>query len=264
MISFNESLANVVEDGGIAPDDSWRQGKGVFGGLIAGAFIRAFEQRLLEEANDVPSALRSLRLQLRAPLPDEMVAITTGVGRTGKYVTYLDGTMGEDGSIAVASAVVVRPTKANVDFEDVEPPTVPHIESIKPWPQSDLMSEFTKYFEFRSCLGRFPYSAARNDVEVGGWVRFRDDDDPMDTARLAALADAWPLSIMVAASQPAPAASMEIGYQFWDEPEPASRWVLVRNRSTVSRGGYADQETHVWSQDGRLLVTARQLAVLLG
>lgn len=263
MISFNESLANVVDDGGIEPHDSWRQGKGVFGGLIAGAFIRAFEERLTTDSDEVPATLRSLRLQLRAPLPDEMVPIETRIGRSGKYVTYLDGTMGEAGSVAVASAVVVRPTKVNVDFEDVEPPTVPHVDTITSWPQNDLMPRFTKYFEFRSCLGRFPYSAARNDVEVGGWVRFRDDDD-MDTARLAALADAWPLSIMVAASHPAPAASMEIGYQFWDEPDPASRWLLVRNRSTVSRGGYADQETHVWSDDGRLLLTARQLAILLG
>jgi hypothetical protein len=196
-------------------------------------------------------------------LPEGAVPLECTVARTGKYVTYLDGTMGEGGELAVATGVAVRPTKSRLSFEDVEPPTVPHKEDVEPWPQLEFMPSFTKHFEYRSCIGQFPYSSARHDVEIGGWVRFRDDE-PLDLAHIAALGDAWPLSIMVAASKPSPAASVEIGYHFWDTPDPEERWVLACNRSIVSRSGYGDQETRVWGTDGRLLMTARQLSVLLG
>jgi hypothetical protein len=265
MVSFSQALAAVAEEHSLTVEDSWRQGRGAFGGLIAGAFVRCFddEVRELTEGNGEVPALRSLRLQLREPLPDGPVPLQCSVARSGKYVTYLDGMMGEGGSLAVATGVAVRPTKSDLSFEDIEPPTVPHKENVEPWPQLAFMPSFTRHFEYRSCIGHFPFSSARQDVEIGGWVRFRDDE-PLDLERVAALGDAWPLSIMVAASRPSPAASVEIGYHFWSAPDPEERWVLARNRSIVSRSGYGDQETHVWGTDGRLLMTARQLSILLG
>lgn len=264
MNDFNHTLRDVSTNGTLTIDAAWRQGRGAFGGIVTGAFVRAFEQALVS-VDDTPPTLSALRVQLRRPTPDAPLRIETQIARSGRYVTYLDGALkGQDATdIAVATGIATHATKAKASFCDGKMPSVPAWQDVDPWPRLDLMPPFTDFFEYRQCLGKMPFSGATSDVGLGGWVRFVDEQ-PTTLARLAALTDAWPLSIIVAADGPAPAASVEIDYHFWATPDPSTEWVLAYNQSTIAKRGYANQETSVWSTDGRLLATARQLTILLG
>ena len=65
--------------------DGWQQGKGAFGGLVAGAAVRAAEAVIAEPAR----ALRALTAELMAPAMVGATAIEVTPLRAGSSVTVV-------------------------------------------------------------------------------------------------------------------------------------------------------------------------------
>lgn len=255
--TMTESANN---DGTLSVHDSWYQGRGAFGGLVAGMFAHRFESLVVDDAT---RTLRSLSLQCRMPLTVEPAKLSAEVSRSGRYVTYLDGTIRRDEhEIARASCVAASSTGQTMTYGHELMPRVPRPEDVESWPQVPLMPKFTAHFDYRQCLGHPPFAGTSDMPVIGGWVGFREPQ-PLNTRSLVALADSWPLAPMTTLTAPVPMASVEINYQFFAAPDPTPDFVLVENRSTAASDGFANQMTRVWARDGSLLCTASQLTITL-
>ncbi|MGC3003204.1 thioesterase family protein, partial [Streptomyces sp. G35A] len=94
-------------------------------------------------------------------------------------------------------------------------------------------------------------------------VRFRDGR-ALDAAAVATLADALPPALYARWTAPRPVPTAELTVHFTDalDGEAPEGWGLVRIRTDHAGGGWALDDSAVWSSGRRLLATARQARVV--
>ena len=83
-------------------------------------------------------------------------------------------------------------------------------------------------------------------------------------SELTAIADSWPPPIARRQSSGYGAPTMDLAIHYRDPlVEPIDDFVLVHSRTRTAHDGFVDLDTDVWTRDGRLLATARQLGLLV-
>ncbi len=265
--TFQEAISwSPVEPGTYRSsiDETWFQGRGAFGGVLAGAIIRA-----MTDVIDSPRhRLRALNTQFCAPVDTEPARLDVEIVRRGSSVINTRARITQDGAPrTTASATFGADRDSEADFQRTSAPDVPLPQEVEPAPESPLFPDFSQYYEYRFCVGNIPYSGS-DEATVGGWCRLRDADRPVDTIQAAALLDIWPPAILSTMSGPTAAATV-----FWQlvfdavlplDDAAADDFVLVDSSSDQATGGYAEQRSSLWSHDGRRLAQSQQLVAIFG
>jgi hypothetical protein len=108
--------------------------------------------------------------------------------------------------------------------------------------------------------------AGGDDPELTAWVRFVDDDRPVDELRTVVLMDC--LAPSIAAVLPAMAAVPTVELSVHLRPavrRATSPWVLLRARTDLAPGdGWCSERLDLWAPDGTHLASATQLRLVLG
>jgi acyl-CoA thioesterase len=243
-------------------DESWAQGRTIFGGLVAAVLARAAE----DAVGDAERLPRSITVQFSAPvLPGEATA-KADVVRAGKYVTQLTAALEQGGhTVATALAAFGATRPHPLSHRASAPPELPPFERLPSLPRLlPGAPAFTQHVDFRFCLGSPPFSGAEKP-EVGGWCRLRQPSPP-DVVTLCALLDAWPLPALAMLKSPRPGATIDLSYHFLaplplegvgdDEP------YAFRCVSPTVADGYAEQLGELWTADGLLVARVRQIAAI--
>ena len=241
---------------GIELSNRWMVPSGPNGGYLSAVLLRA---AMVAAEGLTP---RALHVHFLSGLPVGPGLIQTGVVRAGRSVTTVDVdlTAGERTIVGRAS---FGPTRDGVEFSDVPRPAAPPPETLttEPWPGDDEFSCHRRY-DMRyveGAPGRFDHDRA----EALGWLR-TIDHTPVDHLVVTALADSWPPPIARRRSSGVGAPTMDLTIHFRDPlHEPIDDFVLIHSRTRTAYDGFADLDTDVWSRDGRLLATARQLGLLV-
>jgi acyl-CoA thioesterase len=241
-------------------DATWYQGRGVYGGLVAAILVRAFEN----EVGDSSRLLRTLTVHFCAPVVAEVpVDVQVRVERVGRYVTQVTGRMVQGGETVATSTATLgadRPGSASAWLHETVP-YMPPLATSAIAPDLPLMPDFTRFVQYRYCVGGVPFSG-HSEAEIGGWCRFRE---PViaDTAMFAALLDVWPPAVSAMANGlTATASSVDLSYHFL-QPLPLSEVSATEEYFMVSRSragvpGYAEEQGELWTRDGRLVARTRQ------
>lgn len=241
-------------------DADWYQGRGVYGGLVAAILVRAFEN----EVGDSARLMRTLTVHFCAPVVSGVpVDVQVRVERVGRYVTQVTGRMVQGGeTVATSTATLGADRPGSTSSWLHEPvPVMPPRETSPVAPDMPLMPEFTRFVQYRFCVGGVPFSG-HPEAELGGWCRFREPVHA-DTAMFAALLDVWPPAVSVMANGlTATASSVDLSYHFL-QPLPLSEVSLTEEYYMVSRSragvpGYAEEQGELWTADGRLVARTRQ------
>jgi acyl-CoA thioesterase len=261
---LNELVSSTrVAPGRYAIDfaQGWQQGRGLFGGLVLGALVRA----MTSEVNDGQRPLRSLTGEIPGPVqpgPAELVVETL---RAGSGVSTLAARLVQGGEVLAHAVGVFGKTRA-VERDGVydERPVLP------PWREAEVVPvappfgpDFAVYWEFRN-TGPFPMSGAEKP-ETSGWVRPKNPGAVRDGAFVTACADAcWP-SLFVMESMPRPMATIAFTLELLEDPStlPLDAPLFHRARHPVIRGGYAVEFRELWSEDGRLVAMNQQTMALI-
>jgi acyl-CoA thioesterase len=256
--------------------ETWLQGRGAFGGLIAGLFARAIEQEFAaQRATGLPVGapaerqLRILTCHLCEPVPPGPVELTVEFVRSGKYVSHVRATMSAKGGlVAFASATLAsdRPG-APLAFEHAQAPSAELVERAPAILNRGLEPVFSRNFEFRLAGGAAPFSGSTSSACFCGWTRYRGTAELLSTAMVAALLDAWPPAVFATTTSPRPAATMALTYHFLRPPArapvPESGFYLVTTAAEESLGGYSAQHGELWTPDGRVLARAHQMFAVI-
>lgn len=246
-------------------DESWYQGRGVYGGVVAAAFVRCLQDTVAEPRRK----LRSLTVHFAAPARCGDVNVTTRLEREGSLVSHLSSRMqiGND-TVAIATATcagarVSEPSQA-IQLNPRPAPDVAAFDNVAPV-ESLLLPTFTQHFEYRFATGHAPFSAA-DRAHFGGWIRPRWAA-PLDEALIVAMLDAFPPVVLAASDRPRPAASVDMTTHFYHLPPRQSAGAppyLLLAETNWADDGYAEEKAGLYTADGTLIAECHQLVAVLG
>jgi hypothetical protein len=243
-----------------AVPDGWQQGKGAFGGLVAGALIGACEAVLADPSRP----LRALTLEIMAPVVVGDAAIEVTPLRAGSSVTVVSGVLRQGGSVAAHAVATFGKDRDPAQWQALEPPRLPPPEEVPVAPVAGPPAPvFTRLMEYRAVSG-LPFSGAAAGHEITGWVRPREPGRARGAGYLAACVDAyWPVALL-GLTAPRPMATLTFTLMIVSDltgvaPDAP---LAYRARALAAGGGYIPEYRELWSPDGRLLALNPQTFAL--
>jgi acyl-CoA thioesterase len=233
---------------------SWSNGSGpgINGGLFA-----AMTTRAATLATGLPP--RSLTIHyLSAPEVGE-VEIAAAVPRRGRTTAFvrLELTQG-DTHVAQAMAVCSDWRDDAPAFSDApEPPVAPLERSHPITPGTPGVPPMVANYELR-----FDFDADQRPATMRGWIRTAEPR-ASDAIALAAMTDAFMPPAFFRPGEPVLVPTIELTIHFRGLPPAGEHpWIRAQFTSRVAAGGVVEEDGELWSEDGRLLVQSRQLAVM--
>ncbi len=255
--SYYEELAKTTNE--LTVDDSWGQGRSVFGGLTTAMVLTYIEtQTGLKDCD-----LRTINIHFcGAAIEGELCELTYKILSEGRSVIQVEGQLLQNG--AVKTQVVacfsrqrvssIRFSEAPIQFEKMpqEGIKMPFIKGVVPG--------FVRYLDTRFTSTAMPYSGS-NEAVISGWMRFEDRPEVFSDSAILALIDAWPPAVMPMLSQPAPTSSITWNVEFIQpRTELAADDYLYYHCEVVQADrGYAHTEAKIYHPNGELLALSRQL-----
>lgn len=245
--------------GNWAVPDGWGQGKGVFGGLIAGALVNAATQKLTDRTR----ALRALTMHFLAPpeAAPSMIAIETI--REGGASSTLEARLLQGSLKSHAMMVFSKPRPGASHVQDA-PAIDPDWEKVAIVPVEPPMAPvFAQHFEYRP-VGAWPFSGGER-AESSGWVRPRAFSGKYDAALIVACCDAFWHSIHVRADTIRPSLTVTFSVELYGDPGavPLHAPLFHHGVTWFSEAGYASERRTLWSPDGKLLAVNNQAIAVL-
>lgn len=242
-------------------DDSWAQGRGLYGGMVAALLVRA-----LVEVIDAPDRhLRTVTVQFVAPAAPGPITVTVEVIRAGSSATFASARLvTANGVSATALGTFARDRRDGPTALLDDRPAFAPFDILPPPPWLLGAPAFSTHVDYRWLLGSI-YSGEKEGV-VGGWCRMKGDVTP-DAAMFSALLDVWAPAALMLLDAPRPAATMDLTYHFLaplplQDVGPQEPYA-ARSICTWAKDGYAEHVGSLWTADGRLVARQRQLVALL-
>lgn len=244
-------------------DTSWYQGRGAFGGLLAGAILDAMGEVVADEER----APRSLTVHFCAPASAGPFELAVEGVRAGSRVTHVEARLSRDGEVTTMATASFCKTRdaavhyARASMPEVEPPTtVPEVPRGLPG-----LPAFFEHVDVRFCGPTMPFSGA-DRPEVAAWVRLRAPE-AASAANAALLVDVLPPAVSATLAAPRPLASVDFTVRFFARfplvGAAPDEHLLVAIGSRWAADGYTEELRDLWSPRGELLAECRQLIALL-
>ncbi|GAA3506138.1 acyl-CoA thioesterase II [Streptomyces prasinosporus] len=239
-------------------DPLWWSWEGAHGGWVAGAALTAARDGFAGGRRPV----RSLTTHFLAPVGAGPLRFSGTAPATGRRTAACLFTGHQDGEPVVLGSALFGPGRTGPAYEGLPAPDVPGPDDCAPLDLPVELALFARQLEMRPATADRPLAGGPR-AELVAWVRFRDGR-ALDAAAVATLADALPPALYARWRAPRPVPTAELTVHFTDALDDGAPegWGLVRIRTDHAGGGWAVDDSAVWSADRRLLATGRQARVV--
>ena len=236
--------------------ERWYVGRGANGGLVAALCVRA----MTALAADPGREPRSLTVHYLAPFTAGPVEVAGRVERSGRSTTAVSLRLEQEGRpVGLALGALGVWQEGAREHGAIRPPDVQPPGALEPLdPATPGVPPFVVNYDWRWAVG-----PGDNAARVGGWLRTADPR-PVDHVALAAFADAFPPAVfpLLGGALP-PMPTIDLTIHFCAPLDGLGEgWILGAFASRHLAGGVFEEDGELWSEDGRLLVQSRQLAML--
>lgn len=168
-------------------DDTWAQGRTIFGGLIAACANHAIRQHV---PADRP--LRALQVVFIGPNTPGPVEFEPNVMRAGKAVTLASCLAKSGGSVSMtATAMYGSARESTLNLLPAAEDIGIGPEALQDVPQRSGLPSFTKHYHQRWARGAAPFSASL-ESRMSVYVRYREPGVRTTETHALALMDAIP------------------------------------------------------------------------
>lgn len=245
--------------------DGWQQGRGAWGGLVAGAIARA----VTENEADSERVLRTLSIHLAAPLPVGPARVSVASLRSGSSMSTWQVVVSDTDGRACAHAMAITGAPRAPDLAEqargwgsAAPPTLPGVETVPAVPKgAPGMPVFLRHLEVRA-VGGVPFSGT--PARCAGYVRF-EEQGAWDVPELVAMVDAWWPTVLPALTQPRPVATVTYAAHVLIDPAtiPPGAPLAYEASMAGTLDGFTTETRRLWTLDGRLVVENHQSIVVI-
>ncbi|MDE0803142.1 MAG: thioesterase family protein [Acidimicrobiales bacterium] len=235
------------------------------GSLYGGAPV-AVSIEMAEHVVGAPCRWSTTRFLSPSNIGDR-IDVDCRVDVAGKRTSQATVTGTRDGNVIFETMLGVGEGKADglrgrwvtmPDAPDPESLNRPDAENQPPW----VMETAVVRAERRMAYGHFPgLGPAQEDGRIGMWAR-TSDIGGCTSAALGWLADCVPMSIGAAIGKMPMGMSLDNTVRFASEPPADTDWILLDIRAGAVEHGYGYGTVHIWTQDGTLLATGTQTAII--
>lgn len=236
----------------------WGQGRSVFGGLV-GAVAASLARLHVGDGR----SLRTMSTQLLRPTRPGRLDGTVSVLREGKYTSFVEVILSQDGArVVTANFVFARHRGGAVTVDATVPWTGPDPETLADVPYvPGAMPECVRNVTLRWGSGPAPFSGA-DEASFVGFCRTHYPSG--DIEGVLAILDIFPPPSLVLLNTPAPASTVSWTAHVLDAPERLEGWLRVEYRTVVGAGGMHTTVARLFDPDGRLLGWSEQLVAVFG
>lgn len=243
-------------------DDSWAQGRSVFGGLSAALLLTHVE----EHTKFLDRELRSIHVQFCSALfVNEPVTLKYSVLSTGKSVANIQASLYQNNEIKTFITCCFaneRPSQIQVDtpIVDISSP----YSQARPFPFIPGMTpNFIQHLDLRQSSDNMPFSGSKN-MPIKGWMQFKSPSSQLNDSAILALIDAWPPGVLPMLKQPAPASSVTWNVEFLHPRQKlaADTPLYYECEVTQASSGLAHTQARITSPNGETIALSRQLVAV--
>ena len=258
MTPLLDILASLVKnrDGYTADaNESWLQGRTLFGGLVGAFAVSAARAEL----PGLPP-LRSAQIAFIGPAVGAL-SVRPVLLRQGRSASFVSVDVLADSALCTRALLTFadqRPSRYS--FADMPAPNAPPPEAGFPLFEAPGAPRSTSNFDGRFVGGGIPFSGAGRP-ELLLWLRHKAAA-PHGEAALIALADASPPAVFPIFAQPAPISTVNWTVDLLGPVPHPSDWLLTQTLSPFVASGLSVQTTRIWTVDGAPVLEARQLVAL--
>jgi acyl-CoA thioesterase len=230
---------------------------GIHGGHLAAVALGAMASLA---GGDRPP--RSLTLALLSSITGGELRVLPTIEHAGRTLTAATVRLRQNGTTAATGMAIfgaARPGPARLDrsMPNVPPPEECQPLAAKPVPGSDGLG-----IEHRPAAAPLPLSGS-SEARIVVWMRL-SEDRPIDAASALVLADGAVPALYGCLGAFVPIPTIELGVQFADiGAATSSPWVLGVFDHLRAADGYSVEDAELWTPDGRLVLSGRQLRRVL-
>jgi acyl-coenzyme A thioesterase PaaI-like protein len=259
---FSEVLASMVREGDefrAEVDDTWLQGRSLFGGIQGAIAVSAMRSVL-----DAELPLRVLQMTFMAPVPAGQMRVRPRVLRAGKSATYVEAPI-VDGQNTLALVVGIFGSSRTSKVRVV--PEQPEVTSESPFDMPflpGLSPNFVQHVSQRWLRGGLPFTASASREMVLA-VALRDEGTAA-IEQVVAIADAVPPVALALLDARAFGSSMTWTLEMLTDSVNGLPLEGYRLDAEIVAGqdGYTSQSVLVWGPGGKPLALSRQSMVVFG
>ncbi|NVK36543.1 MAG: thioesterase family protein [Gammaproteobacteria bacterium] len=262
MKSFQEYLTLAKSSKAFAIDDSWAQGRSVFGGLTAALLLTHIEAN----TGFTDRELRSVNVHFcGALIANEVFDLNHQVISSGKSVTHVQAMLTQAGQIKTLITCCFaseRPSGIEVNANRHE--NLPVLSDANKFPFiPGVIPNFIQHIDIRLNGKNFPFSGSDNQP-ITGWMKFEAPSDELNDSNILALIDAWPPAVLPLLKQPAPASSVTWNVEFIHPRSQleANSALFYECEVAQAQSGLAHTEAKIYSSSGELVALSRQVVAV--
>ncbi len=242
----------------------WSQGRTSFGGLTAAQAVHALRQTCEAER-----PLRSLMVSFISAAGPGEIDIHCAELHRGNSATWAEARVSQAGKlIATVTAFYGTSRDSAIAVTAATRPDCPGPDQAAHVMAADnpLMPAFTRNYQMRFAIGAAPASASPNS-ELGAWVRYHDEPNPLSEAQLVAMLDLPPPAVMQMFKQPKPVSSLAWHIEFLDhlnsaDSRDSTGWWFMHARAKATGDGYSQEHTTLYTPSGRALAMSQQTVAI--
>ena len=241
-------------------DGGWWIVRGPNGGYLTGILVRAIQA----EVNDPERLPRSLTIHFLAAASEGMVDIEVRIERLGGSLATVEARILQEGRLIAVALGALSKARPRFELKSARMPEVPPPEQIE---RSERLIPISGRFDLRF----LPETDSLSETGVptlAGWIRL-DETQALDYPLLGTYTDALPPALfsMLGDSSPIGMPTIDLTIHFHENlPRPQDKpddYCLAIIRAGISHEGFITEDAEIWSRDGQLLASARQLAAIV-
>jgi acyl-CoA thioesterase len=240
--------------------EEWQGPAAPNGGILAATLLRAAQAEL---GPDAPPARTVAAHFLEAPAAGP-AQLDVEVLRMGKRVRAAEVRLRQSERLAATATIIFSAARDQAATLTRAPhPPLPDPDGLPELPLGALRGAPPVFdaVRMRPALGPQPFSRGAQAI-TGGWLALRDDDAPLDAARLCAMTDLWWPAVFGVIDFRAGVPTIQLTVHLRLTERTVAPPVFARFETRVIAEAHLEESGELWSADGELLAESLQLALL--
>jgi acyl-CoA thioesterase len=248
-------------------DESWGQGRTIFGGMLSALAVQAMRDVCGSEW-----PLRALQTSFVAPVSPGVVEVEVILLRQGKNVRQVKANVMATGPDGIEQVAGVLLGVFGGGRESAIPRRMPEQIAVAKAPQDcfqlpfmpGVTPNFTQHMDFRLAEGAYPFTGS-TDTFTRTHVAMRQGECKDSELLTVMFADAGPTPALAMLKGPAPASSVSWALELRPVAlgDVDGFWRMDKEALAIDEG-YVNEKTTLWTPSGQLAALGYQVVAVYG